>query len=174
MPINEIPQKFVVIGEPHTSMYDFFLMILFFWQYKLEDVRFPVNKKYFSYGRGPIFKAVGAIPIDTKSKNNLVKQMVQQLTEKEKLTIHVPPSGTRSKTDRWKSGFYHIAKGANVPVIPAYLCFQTKTYGYGKPIHAGSDVTSFMDKIRLFYKDKRGRHPEKESVILLKEEKKSI
>ena len=173
MSIDEIPKKIVIIGEPHTSLYDFFLMVLFFWQYKLEHVRFPVNKKYFRYGGIPL-RAVGAIPVDTKAKNNLVEQMVQQFSEQEKLALHVPPSGTRGKTDRWRSGFYHIAKGANVPVIPAYLCFQTKTYGYGNPIHVETDVTSFMDKIRLFYKDKRGKHPEKESVIVLKEEKKSI
>ena len=91
--------------------------------------------------------------------------------EGEELAIMIPPSGTRKKTDRWKSGFYYIARGAEIPVIPAYLDSKTKTYGYGDPIYMDSgSIKRDMDKFREFYDGKVGLVPGNESTIVLKEE----
>ena len=68
----------------------------------------------------------------------LIEAAKKAKAEGEELAIMIPPSGTRKKTDRWKSGFYHIARGAEIPVIPAYLDSKTRTYGYGDPIYMDS------------------------------------
>lgn len=170
--LDRLPPKFITFGEPHTHISDFPLMLLFFAYYRLPTVTFPVSTKYFT----PITRSypqwVGAIPVNTgaNAKNNLVAHLVDRVRSSQRIVLHIPPSGTRRKTDHWRSGFYHIALQAEIPVVPAYLDASTRTFGYGEPIWMTGDVQADMDKIRAFYADKRGLVPENESTIRLKSE----
>lgn len=167
--LNRFPPKFITFGEPHTHITDIGLMLLFFSYFRLPKVTFPVSKKYFNAFTRPWLTWLGAIPVNTGkgAKNNLVAHLVKQVREAKSLILHIPPSGTRKKTDTWRSGFYHIALQAEIPVIPAYLDSATKTFGYGEPIYMTGDVKADMDKIRAFYIDKRGQVPANESIIRL-------
>ncbi len=168
--IDRLPKKFVVFGEPHTHWHDFLLMLLFFWAYQLPTVRFPVRHVYFYPVLGLWLRWMGAIPVDTSRHNGLVAQLVELIRNKEELILHIAPSGTRKRTEHWRSGFYHIARMAEVPVFMAYLDASTKTFGYAPPLTLTGDVRADMDHIRAFYADKRGLIPEHESVIRLREE----
>lgn len=167
--LDRFPPKFITFGEPHTHISDIGLMMLFFSYFRLPTVTFPVSKKYFNAFTRPWLSWAGAIPVNTSkgAKNNLVAHLVEKAQKAERLILHIPPSGTRKKTDFWRSGFYHIALQAQIPVIPAYLDSATKTFGYGEPIYMSGNVKADMDKIRAFYMDKRGQVPENESVIKL-------
>ena len=167
---NRLPRKFVVFGEPHTHWADLPLMLLFFWAYRLPTVCFPVRNVFFKPGLGAWLRWMGAIPVDTARANGLVEQMVQRLRSSDALIVHIPPSGTRRRTDRWRSGFWHIARQADVPVFMGYLDSATRSFGYAPPLHLSGDVRRDMDAIRAFYADKRGLVPANESVIRLKEE----
>lgn len=174
--LERFPPKFITFGEPHTHHADFGLMLLFFAYFRLPKVTFPVNQKYFTTLSRPWLRWLGAIPVNTKAnaKNNLVAHLVQKVHDSERIILHIPPSGTRRKTDYWRSGFYHIALQAKIPVIPAYLDGATKTFGYGEPIYMTGDVRADMEKIRAFYADKRGLVPENESVVRLKGEDEDV
>lgn len=168
--IDRFPPKFITFGEPHTHIGDFGLMLLFFAYFRLPTVTFPVNEKFFTPVTRHWLAWLGAIPVDTKAKNNLVAHLVEKARNADSLILHIPPSGTRRKTEYWRSGFYHIARQAEIPVIPAYLDGATKTFGYGDPIYMTGDVKRDMDKIRAFYADKRGLVPANESVVRLASE----
>lgn len=165
--LDRFPPKFITFGEPHTHFGDFPLMLLFFGYFRLPNVTFPVKREYFNVVTRPWLKWFGALPVNTKGKNNLVAHLVEKIREADRLILHIPPSGTRSRTEHWKSGFYHIALQAQIPIIPAYLDASTKTFGYGDPIYMTGNIKADMDKIRAFYIDKRGLVPANESVIRL-------
>ena len=172
--VSRLPSRFVVFGEPHTHWADLLLMLLFFWEYQLPKVSFPVRDVYFVPVVGAWLRWMGAIPVDTTRPNGLVEQLAARLRSAERMILHIAPSGTRRRTDRWHSGFYQIARQADVPLFLGYLDGATRTYGYGPPLHLSGDVARDMDAIRTFYSDKRGLVPENESVIRLKEEGDSL
>jgi 1-acyl-sn-glycerol-3-phosphate acyltransferase len=84
--------------------------------------------------------------------------------------LAIPAEGTREKVDRWKSGFYYIALGAGVPIGLGYLDFSRKTCGLGGFVMPTGNVRADMDKIRAFYKNIRGKFPEREGTPRLREE----
>lgn len=165
--LHRFPPKFITFGEPHTHIADFWLMLLFFWYFRLPKVTFPVSKKYFNFISRPVLHWLGAIAVDTTAKNNLVAALIEKVKSADSIILHIPPSGTRKKTDRWRAGFWHIARGAEIPVIPAYLDGETKTFGYGSPLYMTGRARADMTNIRAFYRNKRGLVPAKESTIRL-------
>ena len=81
----------------------------------------------------------------------MVDQMVAEFSARDSFTLVIPPEGTRRRTETWKSGFYHIARGARVPVVPGYLDYGRKRAGLGDPITLSGNVKADMDAIRAFY-----------------------
>lgn len=100
----------------------------------------------------------------------MVDQLVDRFNETDNLILAITPAGTRRKTDSWKSGFYHIAYKAQIPVLLGYADFEKKRAGTGLSFIPSGNITEDMDRIREFYRDIRGADPEKESTIILREE----
>jgi 1-acyl-sn-glycerol-3-phosphate acyltransferase len=121
---------------------------------------------------GGLVRAVGGVAVDRSRPNGMVGQMIEAFARHDDLHLVIPPEGTRSRTEYWKSGFYRIALGAGVPVVPGFLDYSTKTGGFGPPIDLSGNVTTDMDKLREFYKNGAGmaRHPEKFGPVRLREE----
>jgi 1-acyl-sn-glycerol-3-phosphate acyltransferase len=119
---------------------------------------------------GGLLRALGGIPIDRRSTNDVVSAMVALFDRGLPLTLVVPAEGTRGASEFWKSGFYHIARGASVPVVPSFLDYPSRRAGIGEPITLSGDVRADMDRIRAFYADKQGKHPERFTVPRLREE----
>jgi 1-acyl-sn-glycerol-3-phosphate acyltransferase len=163
--LPDIP-KFVMIAAPHTSNWDFPIMML---------ITFKLRGKLYWMGKDAIFKKpfeglfkwLGGIPIDRSRSNNVVGQMVAKFEEMDKLILTIPPSGTRKKVHKWKSGFYHIASGANVPVVLGFLDFKRKTGGIGPVVTLTDDMEQDMKGIRAFYADIEGKYPEKALLTVL-------
>jgi 1-acyl-sn-glycerol-3-phosphate acyltransferase len=121
---------------------------------------------------GPLIRAVGGVPIDRTQAHGMVGQMIEELGRREDFYLVIPPEGTRSRTEYWKSGFYRIALGAKVPIIPGFLDYREKVGGFGPPIEVTGDVRADMDAIRAFYEKMKPqpRHPDQFGPIRLREE----
>ncbi|GAA4355390.1 lysophospholipid acyltransferase family protein [Kangiella marina] len=164
--VGKLPKvdKCVLIFAPHTSNWDFVLMLMTRFCFKM-DVAYLGKHTLFKPPLGWFFRWVGGIPVERSTKSNVVKQVVSQISERDKVQLALAPEGTRSKKPYWKSGFYHIAVQAGVPIVFTYLDTSTKTLGIGDFIQPTGDIQSDMDKIRDFYKDKSGIRPELASDI---------
>lgn len=161
-------KKAVVVAAPHTSNWDFpFTMAVAF---ALDmDISWLGKHTLFDAFYGPFFKWMGGIPVDRRGRHDLVSQVVSVLNDSEGLMVIVPPEGTRSKTARWKTGFYYIATGAKVPIILGFLDFERKRGGLGKVFYPSGDIAADMAQIAEFYREVKGKHPDRMSVITLGE-----
>ena len=156
--LPDIP-KFVMIAAPHTSNWDFPIMM--FIAFKLRAKLYWMGKDaIFKKPFGGLFKWLGGIPIDRSRSNNVVAQMVDRFNTMDRLVLTIPPSGTRKKVAQWKSGFYHIALGAKVPVVLGFLDYEKKTGGIGPVVTLTGDKERDMMGIRAFYADIKGKYPE--------------
>lgn len=161
--------RYVVIAAPHTSNWDLAYMLALAWVLGVQP-RFMMKHTVFRGPAGWLFRRLGGIPIERRRPGGLVKQMVEAFETSESLALVVPPEGTRSRVDVWKSGFYQIARQANVPLVLSYLDYSRKAGGFGPALFPSGDVGADMDLIRAFYADKTGRYPERFGEIRLREE----
>jgi 1-acyl-sn-glycerol-3-phosphate acyltransferase len=164
-----IESHFVLIAAPHTSNWDLPHMIALAWAYELK-IHWMGKHILFNWPHGPFFRWLGGISIHRATANNRVQQMAGEFKAKGSFVLIVPAEGTRSYTAHWKSGFYHIARLAEVPIVMGYLDFARKRGGFGPAIETTDDMRADMDQIRAFYSDKAGRNPDLFGPVLLKEE----
>jgi 1-acyl-sn-glycerol-3-phosphate acyltransferase len=122
---------------------------------------------------GPIARSLGGIAVRRDRRSNLVKQMAELFREHPRLVLVVPAEGTRSRVEYWKSGFYHLAREARVPIVPSFLDYARRRGGFGPAIVPSNDMRADMDKIRAFYAGKLGKHPECFGPVRLREEEPS-
>ena len=168
---GEVPtaRNYVLITAPHTSNWDLFYMLAIS---KIVNVNVHWMGKHtlFSPPFGWVMRRLGGIPIYRHTRNEVVQQMVERLTSGGSLVLAVPPKGTRGPAEYWKSGFYHIANIAQVPIVMGYLDYAKKRAGFGPDLVPSGDVKADMDVIRAFYRDKVGKHPENSDQARLPEE----
>ena len=107
------------------------------------------------------FKWLGAIPIDRSRSKNVVAQTIQKFNQNKTMILTIAPEGTRSRVKKWKTGFYHIAHGANVPIALGFLDYQRKVGGIGPVIYPTGNIEADMQSIRVFYDGVTGKFPEK-------------
>ena len=148
-------QRFVLIGAPHTSNWDFPLMLLVVLKLRLR-VYWMGKHTLFPWGLGWLMKWLGGIPINRSASHNVVNQTVRQYRENDQLVVLIPPEGTRSKVDSWKTGFYHIANNAGVPILLGYVDAEKKEAGIADFFEPSGDLEKDMREIRAFYADKKG------------------
>ena len=168
-------KKYVCLAWPHTSNWDGLLLIALTQSIGLK-MSWMIKNDWVKGPMGVVLKRMGAVAIDRTGAHNVVQDMIDAFTRDDDLVLVIPPEGTRRRSDYWKSGFYHIARGADVPVVPGYLDYDRKRAGLGPAIHLTGDVQADMDKIRTFYEGihARGRVPEHVGPIRLKDEEKKL
>lgn len=149
----------VLIGAPHTSNFDFVLMLAIAWDARL-PIRWFGKRELFVSWRGPLMRALGGIAVDRANPSGLVDAVTEQARQDPSFVLVVTPEGTRSG-DGWRSGFYRIARDADLPVTLGFVDGPSRTTGLGPTIRLTGDVAADMDRIRAFYADKRGVHPHK-------------
>ena len=159
----------VIIAAPHTSNWDFFYLLAAAASLKVK-IHWLGKASLFWGPMGPIMRRLGGIPVDRSKSNQLVSQLVTRFTHTPNLHIVIPPSGTRGFTHHWRSGFYHLARQANVPVIFGFLDYPKKLAGISAPQTMTGEPGPDMDRIRAFYKGITGRYPALASKIALQEE----
>ena len=147
--------KYVLIGAPHTSNWDFPLMLLVVLELRLQ--LFWMGKHtLFPFPFSGIMKWLGGIPINRTKSHNVVSDIVGQFKSNDNLVVLVPPEGTRRKVSEWKTGFYHIANNAGVPILMGYVDAAKKEAGFADFFYPTGELESDMKEIRSFYAQKKG------------------
>lgn len=156
---GELPAvaKLVLIAAPHSSNWDGIFGLLFKVALRL-DLHFVGKREVFFWPLGPILRRLGGIPIDRGAAHDLVAQVTHEFARHERFWFGLAPEGTRKKVTKWKSGFWHIARAAQVPILPAYFHYPDKTIGVGPLIVPGDSYEADMAKLRAFYAPIRGKN----------------
>ena len=149
--------RLVLIAAPHSSWWDGFWGLLV----KVAigaDVRFMGKQELFRTPLGGTLRALGGIPIDRGATKGVVEQLVEEFAQRDALWLGVAPEGTRKAVARWKSGFWHIAHGAGVPILPVAFHYPTKTIVIGAPMTTSDDMAADVTRLRAFYAPFEGKH----------------
>lgn len=157
---GELPDisKFVIVGVPHTSNWDFIMFLALAFILK-GDLRVMGKAEIFRWPFGGFFRWCGGMPVDRSKPQGLVEQTVQAIHETDHFQLVITPEGTRGKVREWKHGFYHIAKQANIPVVAGYVDSRTKTCGIGPTFSLTDDMEADIGVMKAFFKDKVGINP---------------
>ena len=147
--------KFVAIVVPHTSWWDFVLGLLVrkVWD---EEINYIGKKSLFDSPFGWFFKWTGGAAIDRSKTNDTVKATAQIFNEREKFRLALSPEGTRKKVDKWKTGFYFIAKTANVPIVMVAFDYGKKEIKISEPIIPTENQIADFEKYHSFYNGVEG------------------
>jgi len=151
--------KFVVIGAHHTSNWDFVLFIAAKFILRL-NARWFGKHSIFRWPFGALMCYWGGIPIRRHLKLNTVEQAIEAFAEHRQFILVLSPEGTRRKVERWKSGFYHIACGAGVPIVPAALDFQHRRIVIGAPFQPTGNEEADLRQLLAFYRPYVPKNPD--------------
>jgi 1-acyl-sn-glycerol-3-phosphate acyltransferase len=161
--------RFVLIAAPHTSNWDLVHLLALAEVYGLR-VSWMGKHTLFRPPAGWLFRALGGISIRREERADRVAAMAREFAAREHFALVVPSEATRSWAPYWKSGFYHIARRAEVPIVMGFLDYGRRRGGFGPALVASGDVKRDMDVIRAFYADKVAKYPEHFGPVRLREE----
>ncbi len=161
--IGDFPRdlkKYIVIAVPHTSWHDFYIGILI---RKIKDtpINFVAKKELFKWPMGWYFRKVGGVALDRTSGQNKVQAIAELFKNREEFRLNIAPEGTREKVEAWKTGFYYIAKEANVPIVMITFDFGKKQNVISKPFYPTDDMEADFKFMEAFFKGVVGKVPEK-------------
>lgn len=156
---GELPDvpKLVLIAAPHSSNWDGIFGLLFKVALRL-DIHFVGKREAFFWPLGLLLRRLGGIPIDRHAAHDVVAQMTREFSLREKFWFGLAPEGTRKKVAKWRSGFWHIARAAQVPILPAYFHYPDKTIGVGPLLVPSDSFEADMARLRAFYAPIRGKN----------------
>lgn len=157
--IRPADPKYVLIAAPHTSNWDFPYTLMLCFALRLR-VYWVGKASLFRWPLGPLARWLGGIAVDRGATKNMVQTTIEAFARQPRLVVIVAPEGTRGRVSHWKTGFYHIAHGAGVPVALAYLDFKRKAGGIGQMFHTSGDIERDMEQIQLFYRGVAGKNQE--------------
>ena len=159
--------KCVIAVAPHTSNWDFPVLMLVAVALRLK-VTWMGKHTLFRPPFGWIMRRLGGLPINRSARHNMVDQAVESFRVHDRLLLAIPPEGTRKRAPYWRSGFYHIALGAQVPIAFGFADYRRKVGGIGGVIMPSGDVDADMALIRDFYSEIVGKRPDQFGEIRLK------
>ena len=155
--LPDVP-KCVVIAAPHTSNWDFIFMMLMAFSFRLK-VFWMGKNSLFKGPMGPVMHFLGGISVERSKNTGLVQQTIDRFNDNDELFIALSPEGTRGKVTRWKSGFYHVANGANVPIACAFLDYKRKVAGFGPLFQPSGNYEKDLIELQGFYRGVTGKNP---------------
>jgi len=145
------------------------MMLLVMWRGGVTP-RVLIKKELFRGPLGWLLPRLGGIPLDRDHPGSVVRDLVREARSGEPFLLVLAAEGTRTRSEYWKSGFWRIARSANLPIALAFIDGPSRTVGFGPTIRATTDVAADMEQVREFYRDKRGIHPERRTEPRLREE----
>lgn len=150
-------KKFIIIVAPHTSNWDFLVGVMAR-GYLGFKANYLAKKALFKKPFGWFFKRLGGIPVDRSQSTNLVEYLTNIIHESEHFVLAIAPEGTRKDVDKWKTGFYHIAKNAEIPILMTGFDYPSKSIVISDLFYPGSDSEKDILTIRQFHKNIRGKY----------------
>lgn len=152
-------KKYVVIVIPHTTNWDFPKGILVRNVIK-KDIKYIAKDSLFKGPLGVFLKWLGGYPVDRSKRNNFVDAVVDIFNSKTEFTVCLAPEGKRRKVDKLKTGFYYIAKGANVPIVMTKFDYDEKLITFSKPFYPTDDMVADFEFIDNYFDGVKGKYPE--------------
>ena len=157
---DDAPAKYIVVVMPHTANFDFFLGLMTRSQLDIGESKFLGKSQLFKPPFGFLFRWLGGHPVDRTKDNNLVDAVVRIFNEHDEFAIALAPEGTRSKVERIKTGFYHIASKAKVAIIPVAFDYGQKEVVVGKPFYTTHSMADDFRVLATFFEGKYGKYPD--------------
>ena len=151
-------KKYIIVGAPHTSNWDFVFFVGTTDELGIRP-RFVGKHSLFRWPLRRFMYDMGGVPIDRSASRNYVEQVALAFAAEEDFRLVIAPEGTRGGSGTWRSGFYHIARSAGVPVVPAWVDNVNMRGGLGPPIELTGDFQADMTKIAHFFRSKMPDHP---------------
>ena len=153
--------KAIVLGVPHTTVWDFLVSYLFYTQFG-KVAHIMIKESFFFWPLGPVLRACGAVPVNQKTASTTVKSLISLMEEVPEFHLAIAPEGTRAQTKRWKSGYHLIARATGVPVYLGYFDWKRKRVGRGQKVELTDDAAADTKRIQEIYEkmDLGARYPE--------------
>lgn len=157
--------KYILIGAPHTSNWDFILYLGAIFHLKA-NVKFMGKSELFRSPFGWFFYWCGGIPVYRKKSQGLVEQMVDACKKSDKFILTIAPEGTRYKVSEWKMGFYHIAKSAGIPLVMAIVDGKKKSMRVGDVYYLTDNMDADLKAIKGYFSGMVGINPKQKYITL--------
>jgi len=160
--IGNVPndRKFVLVAAPHTSNWDFLYFVGLCHELGIQP-HFMAKQSLFRWPWKNFLLDIGGVPVDRSSNRDYVAQMVELFCKRKEFMLTIAPEGTRSSVKQWKTGFYHIAKAANVPIVIGMMDYANKTGGLLESFMVSGDYKADMQILERHYKSVTPKHPDK-------------
>ncbi len=152
-----LPQ-FVVIVAPHTSNWDFFVGVMAMFAIGFRGT-FLGKDTLFRWPAGGLMRWLGGVPVDRGSPHNVVQQAIDYFRERPHLLLALSPEGTRKKIPAWRTGFWYVAKGAGVPIVPAAFDYPARRIRIFAPVFPGEEIDADLARLRSHYEARMAKHP---------------
>jgi len=158
--------KFVLIAAPHTSNWDFPVGLAIVLAFKVK-IYWLGKEPIFKWPFGAFFKWLGGIPVSRSRSADVVAHTIQVFKEQSRMIMVVAPEGTRKRVSYWKTGFYYMALGANVPIVMGFIDYAQKRGGFGPTLMPSGEIESDMERIRSFYENITAKIPGKSTPAVI-------
>ena len=158
------PRKFVIIAAPHTSNWDF---VYFLGAADALDLNlsFMGKASLFRWPFAQAMRDLGGVPVDRSRANNAVEAMIAEFGRRDEFMLTIAPEGTRGKVRQWKTGFYHIAMGAQVPLVCGMMDYRRKVVGLGPALMPSGDYERDMAQLAVFYRACTPKYPDRATAV---------
>lgn len=153
-------KKYIIAVAPHTSNWDFVIGVMARSILRLQRAKFLGKDSLFKPPFGWFFRWLGGYPVDRSRRHDMVQQVVDIFNKHDEFILAMAPEGTRKKVDKLRTGFYFIAKGAGVPIVPVGFDFGRKKVIIGDPVVPTDQIDHDLKKLIEFYSDISGKNPE--------------
>jgi len=159
---GELPPcpRFVIIVAPHTSNWDFPICLLAMFAFGLQ-MNWLGKHSIFFFPVAPVLRWLGGEPVDRSAARGTVGAAIERFQTRAQWILGISPEGTRRRTERWKTGFYRIALGAGVPIVPVWIDYPRRRLGLGAPVWPSADEAADMAKLGAVFKREMARYPER-------------
>ena len=151
-------RKFVIIVAPHTSNWDFVVGVAAKWALGL-GVLFLGKDTLFRFPFGAAMRALGGMPVDRSTSHDIVEGIVQEFARRDRMILALAPEGTRKRVERWRTGFYHAAHGARVPILPVALNWGKRAIEIGSLFTTTGDVERDVRELQNRFSGVVGKNP---------------
>jgi 1-acyl-sn-glycerol-3-phosphate acyltransferase len=152
--------QFVVIVAPHTSNWDFFVGVMAMFAIGFRGT-FLGKHTLFRWPLSVLMRWLGGVPVDRSSSHNVVQQTIDYFDARPQLLLALSPEGTRRKLPAWRTGFWYVAKGARVPIVPAAFDYPARRIRIYPPVQPGDDIAADIARLQAHFSAHMARHPEK-------------
>jgi 1-acyl-sn-glycerol-3-phosphate acyltransferase len=166
---GEVPRSGILVGAPHTSAWDWVVMIMIAWSNSARPQAL-IEQRFFKGPMGWILSRTGGIPLDRSNPGATIRALLAEAEGPDPFLLTIAAEGTRGKSEYWKAGFYRIAQQTGLPISLGFVDGPTRTLGIGPTFHPTGDLVADMDLVRAFYADKHGVRPANRTEPRLREE----